>query len=201
VMARSFIPIREAAQLYSSGMSLKAVAKRYGVCAQTILNHFRNSCIARRGSGDAKRGIPHSDVHRHRISASLTGRPLTEERKRRISAARIGIAAWNKGMNKSTSPDRIRYGSAGDAHWAWKGGVSSESCRLRQSSEYKAWRTAVFVRDNYTCVFCGKRGGSIEADHILSFATATYVRFSVENGRTLCSGCHRDRTRAQRRSA
>jgi len=57
------------------------------------------------------------------------------------------------------------------------------------SFEYKLWRTAVFERDKYTCVWCGHKG-YVEADHIKPFALFPELRFAIDNGRTLCRPCH-----------
>jgi 5-methylcytosine-specific restriction endonuclease McrA len=70
-------------------------------------------------------------------------------------------------------------------------GKTSEQVRLRRSAAYAAWRTAVFVRDDYTCQSCGVRGGRLNADHIKRFADFHELRLDVANGRTLCEGCHR----------
>lgn len=70
-------------------------------------------------------------------------------------------------------------------------GITAEHRKVRASAEYRAWRTAVFERDDYTCQHCGVHGGYLEADHIQSFAAHPDLRFSVENGRTLCQPCHR----------
>lgn len=60
----------------------------------------------------------------------------------------------------------------------------------RYSSEAYSWRKAVFERDNYTCQLCGIRGSYIEADHIKPFAFFPELRYSLDNGRTLCKFCH-----------
>ncbi len=63
--------------------------------------------------------------------------------------------------------------------------------KLRKSAAYKAWRTLVFERDDYTCQICLKRGGELHADHILPFALYPNLRLDVDNGRTLCVECHK----------
>lgn len=78
--------------------------------------------------------------------------------------------------------------------------------RLRHCLEYRLWRTAVYERDNYTCIWCGdNRGGNLEADHIKPFilimrqnqittmerALACAELWDVINGRTLCKSCHK----------
>lgn len=80
---------------------------------------------------------------------------------------------------------------AGPANSNWKGGITPENRRLRASDEYKAWRTAVFERDQYTCVECGQVGWGLHADHIKPWCAFPALRFSVDNGRTLCVACHK----------
>jgi len=68
---------------------------------------------------------------------------------------------------------------------------------IRQSAKYKAWRTLVFERDNYTCVLCGIKNGLgktiyFHADHIKPFALYPELRFEISNGRTLCVPCHKN---------
>lgn len=80
----------------------------------------------------------------------------------------------------------------GSKHYNWKGGITPEHRRIRASLEYAAWRTSVFVRDNYKCQACGVRGGSLEAHHIKSFAKFPELRLEISNGQTLCVPCHKN---------
>lgn len=77
----------------------------------------------------------------------------------------------------------------------WNGGVSklhkTERQLAMQTLEYKLWRTAVFMRDNFTCQGCGTEGGYLEADHIKSWALYPELRYAIDNGRTLCRECHK----------
>lgn len=73
----------------------------------------------------------------------------------------------------------------------WKGGVTPINIGVRMTAEYRAWRESVFQRDNYTCVLCFQKGGVLNADHIKTFAHNPTLRFSLDNGRTLCIDCHR----------
>ena len=62
------------------------------------------------------------------------------------------------------------------------------------TGELKEWRVAVFARDKYTCQCCGdKRGGNLEAHHILNFKTHEHLRLDIDNGITLCEDCHNPR--------
>lgn len=77
----------------------------------------------------------------------------------------------------------------------WRGGVTTDNHKIRNSDEYKKWRKSVFERDNWTCKNCGKRSKSneyllIQAHHIKPFATYPQLRFEISNGVTLCKQCH-----------
>lgn len=97
--------------------------------------------------------------------------PIGIERRKRISE-------WMQGR------------MVGSKNPIWKGGITPFRNAIHKSSEYKIWRNAVFLRDNWTCVFCGQRGVRLEADHIKPFALFPELRFAIDNGRTLCKPCH-----------
>lgn len=85
----------------------------------------------------------------------------------------------------------FRGSGAGESNPAWRGGISTENHRIRNSMKMKNWRKEVFERDNYTCQICFARGGELNADHIKPFAFFPELRFELSNGRTLCVQCHR----------
>ena len=75
----------------------------------------------------------------------------------------------------------------------WRGGVA-KSCRPEMSTaQYKNWRKAVFERDDYTCIDCGKHGGSLEADHSKTWAEYPNLRYEISNGITRCKTCYTQR--------
>lgn len=62
----------------------------------------------------------------------------------------------------------------------------------RSSTRYKYWRKSVFERDNYTCQGCGTKK-DLQAHHIVTWKDSrdnTELRYSAENGITLCRACH-----------
>ncbi len=61
----------------------------------------------------------------------------------------------------------------------------------RHTPEYKAWRQAVFERDNYTCQICGQVGGILNAHHIERYRNNIERRTDITNGVTLCERCHK----------
>lgn len=79
---------------------------------------------------------------------------------------------------------------SGENSYLWKGGITLENQKIRNSLEYKEWRQAVFDRDDYTCQVCGKRGGKLHAHHIENFADNKELRFNIDNGATVCLEHH-----------
>ena len=62
----------------------------------------------------------------------------------------------------------------------------------RTYPEYKAWRSKVYQRDDYTCQKCSVRGGELQAHHIVGYRNNPDERVSLDNGITLCKRCHGD---------
>lgn len=113
---------------------------------------------------------PPTMEHRRKISESLKklGMKRTETQKRKLSEIHRG----------ALNPQ-------------WKGGVTPFYKQIRKSPEYNLWRSAVYQRDNFTCIWCGYTGKKIVADHIKPFAQYPELRFAIDNGRTLCIDCHK----------
>lgn len=78
----------------------------------------------------------------------------------------------------------------GERSHLWQGGKTNAATLLRGSAEYKAWRKAVFARDDWTCQLCHQRGKKLAAHHIIEFAKRRDLALIVENGITLCWSCH-----------
>ena len=78
----------------------------------------------------------------------------------------------------------------GENNPAWKGGKTPERKLLYNRPEYKIWRVSVFERDGYRCLICGKVGGVINAHHIKNWRDYPELRYSVDNGMTMCEECH-----------
>lgn len=125
------------------------------------------------------------------ISPWNKGKVWSEETKEKMRIAKLG----KKSARSKDGLNSFRKKMTGVNHPNWKGGMSTVNEKIRKSFEYKLWRTAVFERDNYTCVWCGSKSSKknaviLNADHIKPFAYFPELRFAIDNGRTLCKKCH-----------
>jgi len=121
-----------------------------------------------------KRGIPRSTVEA--AKKANTGKIHTPEHIEKCASKRRGIPNHNQ---------------RGSKHPNWRGGITKESMRVRNSIDSKIWRESVFKRDDYTCQHCGARGVKLNADHIKPFSLYPDLRFNIDNGCALCEPCHR----------
>jgi 5-methylcytosine-specific restriction endonuclease McrA len=142
---------------------------------------------------------------------NLTKMRWTTEQRKKQSERMKGNGIWNGRKHTQESKDKIKKNSnpwakgkkfsaeyrkklseshIGEKHHNWQGGKTSEGKKIRHGLEYRLWRESVFKRDNYKCVWCGKKG-YLHADHIKPFAHYPELRFAIDNGRTLCVECHK----------
>lgn len=146
----------------------------------------------------------HPEV-KHRLALYNTGRRQSPE----TIAKRIA-----KTRGKKRSREFCEYmrsiSKRGPENRFWRGGVSTVSERLRKCAKFRDWRLAVFIRDNYTCQACGKRGGRLHPHHIEPFSRMlrnllgrhgpgglfenvlkSKKFWRISNGVTLCEPCHK----------
>ena len=56
---------------------------------------------------------------------------------------------------------------------------------------YRDWRVQVYKRDKFTCQMPGcSYKKYLNAHHIQKWASASMLRYDVDNGLTLCKSCH-----------
>lgn len=99
--------------------------------------------------------------------------------------------------NSSKNPSRYWLGKKrvdmiGEKNPNWVESPKNDESKIwRWRVEYRLWREAVFKRDNWTCQKCGERGRDLHPHHILNFSSHIELRFSIDNGITLCVKHHR----------
>ena len=161
---------------------------------------YRNSLKVRSSGGSVRcGGVASSKTQFCSKECSLTYRNREDNPAQQPQAReKIRDSAKKRGVAHMKTPEAIkkrRESISGDKHWNWQGGKTSEGMRIRNSPEYKEWRTDVFERDDYTCMECSARSGNgvhvtLNADHIKPFSQFPESRLDVDNGRTLCLECH-----------
>jgi hypothetical protein len=118
-----------------------------------------------------------TDKRIKRISDSKRGKKLSEEHKIKLRLALKGKPKlWCRGEKNSQ----------------WKGGITPENKRIRNSIEYRLWRESVFARDNWTDQKTKIKGGKLHPHHIYNFSDYPDLRFAIDNGITFSEKTHKD---------
>ena len=145
-----------------------------------------------------KKGVKRSKNHQINLTKALRGRKFSIQARKKMS---------------KLARQRVMEGK----HNNYKGGVTPLGHLIRESCKYKLWRESIFKRDNYTCLLCGTKGCTLNADHITPFSmilsmfriantlngkildyNKLYIKalrfkpfWDINNGRTLCLECHK----------
>lgn len=142
------------------------ISKRLKILWQNP-KYRKHMCEAHKGKISSMKGKNHSKETKEKISKKLKGRHLSEITKRRIGEA-----------------------ERKEKHWNWKGGITPKNIEIRNSLKSKKWRNKIFVRDDWTCRKCKRRGIELHAHHILGFSESHRLKFNINNGISLCKECH-----------
>lgn len=120
----------------------------------------------------------------------MTGKKLSGKTKEKIS---LSLKGGNKGsIKKGEHLNVLSEFKIGHIPYSkGKGTKCNKSQLIRGCLEYKKWRNKVYERDQWTCQICSQVGGKLEADHIKPFSLFPELIFNINNGRTLCKGCHK----------
>jgi len=134
-----------------------------------------------------------SDTTKRKLSLYFKGRPSTRKNFHHSLGTIEKLRAISSGK-KPSAETRKRLSDAlkGCKSIHWKGGINPINDSIRKSTEHSIWRDEVYKRDDYTCQNCHARGGRLNPHHIKAFSLYPDLRFSVENGVTLCQRCHKE---------
>lgn len=105
---------------------------------------------------------------------------------------------YQKELNKvghphsAESKKKLSLAKQGVKNPQWKGGVTSEIQKIRNSIELKEWKLEVLKKYDFTCQKTGLRGGKLAVHHIQNFSSNPELRFSAENGIVLGYEVHKN---------
>lgn len=129
--------------------------------------------------GKLKKGMTYEEAFGLEIATAM---------KQKMRQAKLGKKMpWNKGFQKEKHPRWIKD----------RNKVVGRHNRSFHDSDMKQWRTSIYQRDNYKCKVANKEcKGRLEAHHILSWKDFIELRYTINNGITLCHA-HHPRSRAE----
>jgi len=197
-----YISIDELKKLYyDDELSYSQIEKILGLKRGRIYSWFKKYGIIARDQSTCMTGKVLTKKHKEKISKS-NSKPHTKERCKNISISKKGTIISEE--HKEKIRQRFIGLRVGDNHPMWKGGLSILRNRLRQTYEYKNWRSRVYERDKFTCQMCMCVGDKLNCHHIEMFSNIVkkynlkiyedYINciylWDIKNGITLCKNCH-----------
>lgn len=129
-----------------------------------------------------------SKAKKGKQTTSMLGKHHSDESKEKSRKSNFGQKRSDITKDKIREKRKLQIG---DKCPSWKGGITPIIQKLRNSDEYKEWRKKVYLRDNYTCCKCNKRGVILNAHHVIGVYIKQDMIFDLNNGITLCKGCHK----------
>ena len=191
-------------------------------------NGYRHSPETRKEISDSNigrigsfKGKTLSDAHKKNISDSHFGIKHSPETKEKLRIKNIGRKLSPETIEKM----RNSHKNAPNNGWFKKGSTPANKGKrtkyvrekinprkvIEESYKYSEWRSTIFIRDNFTCQKCSKKGGILNVHHIKSFmslykeaqdcmpllnvfdAVMMYTPiWDINNGITFCEKCHLD---------
>jgi 5-methylcytosine-specific restriction endonuclease McrA len=178
-------------------MPCEAIAIIMGCQASSINRRLKAAGVKLRHHNDTKRGRPAKT--RINIDPDLVAKLYAEKyASGQTVAEKFGVSRQviDRILKESGIPKKP-IGEARD-YWGpkspnWNSDLSDEERESRRDiAAQKRWREQIYKRDEYTCQKCrDDSGGNLNAHHIIPHCADKEMAWSLENGVTLCSPCHR----------
>jgi len=132
----------------------------------------------------------------HRVSKEVGGQPTFRDMRKYGEYGEVTyhnrFGSWTNALEIAGFTENPY--STGEDHYAWSGG----NTKFYKTKHGRAWRKAVFQRDEYTCQDCGDdTGGNLNAHHIKRRDEYPELELMVWNGVTLCRWCHAERHKGE----
>ena len=175
-----------------------------------VLGHYMRVAteLCRKRLSNALKGRVFSEEHKRKIGEKSKGRKLSDSAKLKISIANKGKKRTDEVKRKQSEMfkgrklppctkehrekisilAKIRL-SIPENNPNWKGGITKESQKVRNSEEYKEWRNEVFKRDDYICQITRQNSNKLEVHHIINFSQ-NMTNFDITNGVTMRKDIH-----------
>lgn len=162
----------------------------------------------RNSKGQFVKGFPHNkgvirnESWREKQRIVQTGKKLSEETKKKIGLAHLGVKRPPEvGMKISLKKiGKARFDLRGKNHPFWikdRSKVVGRHNRNFHDPEYKQWCMGVKNRDGWKCRLSNSDcSGRLEGHHILGWKEHSKLRYQINNGIALCHA-HHPRKRAE----
>lgn len=160
---RSFNPPKLELQELYSRMSMREIAKHYGVGETVIFHRVKEAGLPFISRSDRLTGVPKSEAHKAALKASIGDRD----------------GAANPNWRGGVTPESLRQRGRPEYRW-WKETVLAQA-------DYRCRRCNVGQGSRCDC--CGHII-RLHAHHIRHFAKDETGRFDPTNGEALCEKCH-----------
>lgn len=161
---KSFLPNRKELQSLYSKMSMRDVAKHYGVGETVVFHRLRDYGISIRSRSESLLGKPKSLEHRLKMSESRLGKQTGANNPN-----------WKNGVSSENHSARSRK-----SYHEWKFAVL-------KASDHKC--ASCGIEHGSMCSHCGHRV-FLHAHHKKPFADNPSLRYDKKNGIALCERCH-----------
>jgi 5-methylcytosine-specific restriction protein A len=124
------------------------------------------------------------------LKKRLLGRIFTTEHCKKISNSLKNTTKRDSFFKPGE--DNIAFGrnQTGPNNHNWKGGITNNNQKFRNSPEYEPWRIFCMQRDKYTCQICGDKAQYVQVHHIKELHEFPELAWDKDNGITVCVPCH-----------